>query len=160
MNLFKKISQIIIYISDCLYKPFAKIIPQEMFRYGFTGGLNMCLDIFLFYILYNFIFKQQFVSIAFITMNAHIAAFVFVFPFTFTTGFLLAKYVTFTNSHLKSQKQLFRYAVSVMGSIILHYILLKFFVDYLGIWGTVSKIYAVAIVTVYSFSVQKFYSFK
>ena len=160
MNLLRKISQIIISVSDWLYRPFAKIIPREMFIYGFTGGLNMAFDIFLFFVFYHLIFKQQLVSFWFVTMTAHIAAFVFVFPITFTSGFLLAKYVTFTKSNLKSQKQLFRYALSVVGSIILHYYLLKFFVDYLGIWGTVSKIYAVAIVTVYSFIVQKFYSFK
>ncbi|MDR2010363.1 MAG: GtrA family protein [Bacteroidales bacterium] len=155
-----KIKNLIITISDWFYKPFRKYIPLELFRYGFTGGLNTLFDIFLYFIFYNFILDKEIVHIGFIAMSPHIAAFVFVFPITFTTGFLLAKYVTFTNSNLSGHNQLIRYGISVTGSIILHYILLKFFVEYVGIWPTFSKIITVAIVSVYSFFVQKFFSFR
>lgn len=160
MQVLLKIKNFIITISDKFYKPFQKYIPLDMFRYGLTGGLNTLFDVFLYFIFYNFILDKQIIHIGFIAMSPHIAAFVFVFPITFTSGFLLAKYVTFTNSNLKGGNQLLRYAISVSGSIILHYLLLKFFVENVGIWPTFSKIYTVVIVTVYSFFIQKFFSFK
>ena len=158
-----KTQHIIIKLIDWSYNliPFVKkIIPHDLFTYGFTGGLNMLFDICLWRFFFKIVFNEELVSIFFITMSAHIAAFVFVFPITFTTGFLLAKYITFKKSDIQSHKQLFRYAISVIGSIILHYFLLKFFIEYLGFWGTVSKILTVAIVTIYSFLMQKFFTFR
>ena len=153
----------IIKILDIFYPLFKKIIPIETYKYAATGGLNMVLDILLYYFFYHYFMSDTtdpVVHIGFIAMSPHIAAFIFVFPITFTTGFLLAKYVTFTDSQIKGKMQLSRYAISVGGSIILHYFLLKFFVEYLHFWATPGKIAAVSIVVIYSFLIQKFYTFK
>lgn len=160
MQLLHKIKDLIISVADWFYKPFKKYIPQELFRYGFTGGINTLLDIFLYSIFYNFILDKQVIHIGPIAMTPHIAAFVFVFPITFITGFLLAKYVTFTNSNLRGRDQLIRYGISVTGSILLNYLVLKLFVEYVGIWPTFAKIIAVVIVTTYSFFIQKYFSFR
>jgi len=73
---------------------------------------------------------------------------------------MLAKYVTFTQSDLRGRKQLFRYGVAVAGSIILNYVLLKFFVEVCDIWATVSKVITTGIVVIYSYFMQKYFSFK
>jgi putative flippase GtrA len=142
------------------YQPFAKYVPAITFRYGFSGAINTGFDIFLYFIFYNFILKKELVDFGFIAISPHIAAFVFVFPITFSTGFLLARYIIFTQSNLRGRKQLFRYGLTVIGSIIIHYILLKFFVEYLGFWPTIAKIITVALVTIYSYFAQKHFSFK
>ena len=54
---------------------------------------------------------MQIVHLGFVAISPHIAAFLIVFPMTFTSGFLLAKYVTFTASELKGRIQLFRYGL-------------------------------------------------
>lgn len=160
LNLSRKFRDLIITVLDWFYQPFRNIIPQETFRYAATGGANTCLDIFLYFIFYNFIFMQQNVNLSFITLSPHIAAFVFVFPITFTTGFLLAKYVTFTQSELKGRIQLIRYGISVGGSILLNYILLKLFVETIGMYATIAKITTTIIVIVYSYIIQKHFTFK
>jgi putative flippase GtrA len=147
-------------IIEWFYKPFRKIIPPETFRYAATGGANLLFDIFLYFIFYNFVFNKQVVDLGFIAFTPHIAAFVFVFPITFGTGFLLAKYITFTDSPIRGRIQLFRYALSVGGSILLNYVLLKFFVEYLYIWPTVAKIITTVIVVIYSYMVQRYFTFK
>ncbi|HNQ67990.1 MAG TPA: GtrA family protein [Bacteroidales bacterium] len=149
----------IIKTADWFYKPFSRFIPQVTFRYGFTGGLNTAFDIFLYFIFYNYIFQKQNLDLSLITISPHIAAFVFVFPITFVTGFMLAKYVTFTQSTLRGRKQLFRYGLTVVGSIILNYFLLKFFVELCNFWPTFSKILTTAIIIVYSYFMQKHFSF-
>ncbi len=150
----------IIGVADWFYKPFSRFIPLVTFRYGFTGGLNTAFDIFLYFIFYNFVFDKQIFDLGVFAITPHIAAFLAVFPITFTSGFLLAKYVTFTQSDLRGRKQLLRYGVAVVGSIILNYILLKFFVEVCDIWATVSKIITTVIVVVYSYFMQKHFSFK
>ncbi len=155
-----QINRFILSIINLLYIPFKKIIPPETFRYAVTGGFNLLLDIFLYFIFYNFILQKQIVDLGIIAISPHIAAFIFVFPITFTTGFLFAKYITFTSSSLQGRVQLFRYALSVGGSILLNYILLKLFVEYLFIWPTISKMITTVIVVIYSYVIQRYYTFK
>lgn len=159
-HLLKSIRNIIIEVIDWSYKPFKKYVPQETFRYAATGGFNTALDIFLYFFFYNFVLNKQIVDFGFVAVSPHIAAFIFVFPITFTTGFLLAKYITFTSSPIRGKVQLFRYAMTVAGAIFLNYILLKFFVEYLLIWPTVSKIITTVFVVAYSYMVQRYYTFK
>ncbi len=143
------------------YQPlFNRFLSKETFLYASTGGANTVFDIFLYFIFYNFIFHKELFTFFNIHISPHIAAFLFVFPITFITGFYLAKYVTFTASSLKGRKQLFRYAVSVGGSIILNYLLLKLLVENFKIYPTPSKMITTVIVVIYSFLIQKFFTFK
>jgi len=145
---------------DWLYIPFEKYLPIETFRYGISGGFNTSLDIFLYFITYNFILKKKILYLSFIAIKPHIAAFLIVFPITFSTGFLLSKYITFTGSEIRGRIQLFRYGVTVLVCIILNYILLKFFVEYCGLFPTPSKILTTGIVVIYSYFSQKYFTFK
>ncbi|MBU1013544.1 MAG: GtrA family protein [Bacteroidetes bacterium] len=150
----------IIRFIDYFYPLCSRFIPNETFRYAATGGANTTLDIILYFVFYRFILDKQIVDFGFVAISPHIAAFVFVFPITFTTGFLLAKYITFTNSCLKGNIQLFRYGITVLGAILLNYGLLKLFVEEFGFYATLSKILTTLVVVTYSYFVQRFYSFK
>ena len=141
--------------------------------------MNTLLDIFLYYILYNYAFGASNVDLGFVVISPHIAAFITEFPITFTIGFLLAKYITFTASTLQGYRQLFRYGLTVCGSILLNYLLLKLFnevvfvdADFIGFWGCsffgmtnkeiaamLSKIITMVIVIVYSYFMQMYFSF-
>jgi putative flippase GtrA len=156
----KLIQQSIIGFIEWFYPPFKRLMPPETFRYAATGGFNLLLDIFLYFIFYNFILDKKIVHLGFVAVSPYIAAFLFVFPITFTTGFLLAKYITFTGSPLRGRVQLFRYVLSVAGSILLNYLLLKFFVEYCSVWPTISKIITTIFVVAYSYLIQRYFTFK
>ncbi len=145
---------------DWVYFPFRKFIPAETFRYGVTGGLNTGFDIFLYFIFYNFVLRKQVLDLGFVAISPHIAAFLLVFPITFITGFLLAKYITFTGSVLRGRVQLTRYALTVAGAILLNYLLLKLFVEYLHIWPTIAKTLTTLVVVAYSYLAQRFFTFR
>ena len=159
-NVARYLRSLILQTTDFFYAPFQKLIPLETFRYAATGGFNTLLDIFLYFMCYNFILDKQIVDLKIVSISPHIAAFLIVFPVTFFTGFLLAKYITFTSSEIRGRVQLIRYMLSVSGSIFLNYIFLKFLVEFGGLWPTLSKIITTVIVVVYSYFVQKFYTFK
>ena len=156
----KNIQNQIIRIIDWFYLPFLHFIPKEIFRYAFTGGLNTLLDLFLYFIFYSYIVNEQILELGFVAISPHIAAFLIVFPITFTTGFLLAKYITFTASELHGKVQLFRYGVAVGGAILLNYIFLKLFVEYFGWDAVFSKGITTIIVVIYSYILQRYFSFK
>ena len=159
-NFLEKIGNAIIRVVDWFYFPFLRFVPIQIFRYAVTGGANTVLDLFLYFIFYRYILDMQIVDLGFIAISPHIAAFLMVFPITFLTGFLLAKYVTFTGSELKGKIQLFRYGVTVAGAIILNYIFLKLFVEYAGLYATLSKGLTTIIVVIYSYLLQRYFSFK
>jgi len=160
VNLVKHIQLQIIQIIDFFYSPFRKFVPLETFRYAATGGFNTLLDIFLYFICYNFILDKKIIDLQIVSISPYIAAFLVVFPITFFTGFLLAKYITFTNSDIRGRIQLIRYVLSVSGSIFLNYFFLKLLVEFGGLWPTLAKIITTGIVVIYSYFVQKFYTFK
>ena len=159
-NVAKYLRSLIIQIVDYFYAPFQKYIPLETFRYAATGGFNTILDISLYFIFYNFILDKQVIDLYIVSISPHIAAFLIVFPITFFTGFLFARYITFTNSEICGRIQLIRYRISVSGSLFLNYVCLKFLVEFGGLWPTLSKIITTVIVVIYSYFVQKFYTFK
>ena len=142
------------------YIPFRKFVPPETFRYAATGGANLALDIVLYFLVYNYVLDKHIVDLGFVAISPYIAAFLIVFPITFFTGFLLAKYITFTGSPLRGKVQLLRYALSVGGSILLNYFLLKFFVEVCHFWPTVSKMFTAVFVVAYSYLFQRYFTFK
>ncbi|MEG1405955.1 MAG: GtrA family protein, partial [Alistipes sp.] len=84
-----------------------------------------------------------------------------VFPVTFFNGFWLNSHVAFrTSSPLATRTQLVRYALSVVGSIVLTYGCIKFFVEICQIWPTPAKILTNVITVTYSFLAAKFFTFR
>lgn len=159
-NFFERIGTFTINIVDWFYFPFLQFIPREIFRYAVTGGANTLLDIILYFVVYQFILHGQIVELGFVAISGHISAFLIVFPVTFTTGFFLAKYVTFTASELKGRIQLFRYLLSVGGSILLNYFFLKLFVEYFGWYAPLSKVVTTLLVIIYSYLAQRYFTFR
>ncbi|HEY3369371.1 MAG TPA: GtrA family protein [Prolixibacteraceae bacterium] len=159
-NVAKSLQGLIIQTIDLFYTPFQKLVPIETFRYAATGGFNTVLDISLYFICYNFVLDKRVIDLQIVSISPHIGAFLIVFPITFFTGFLLAKYITFTDSEIRGRTQLMRYMVSVSGSIFLNYFFIKLLVEFGGLWPTLAKIITTVIVVIYSYFVQKFYTFK
>ena len=159
-NLAKNIRLLIIQVIDYFHTPFRPYIPVETFRYAATGGFNTVLDIVLYFICYNFVIDKHVIDFGIVSISPHIAAFLIVFPITFFTGFLFAKFITFTTSIVRGRVQLIRYMISVSGSIFLNYVFLKIFVEFVGLWPTLSKIITTGIVVIYSYFAQKFFTFK
>jgi putative flippase GtrA len=142
------------------YPPFQKFMPWHTFRYAACGGINVALDITLFFISYNFIFKKQILELGFIAFQPHIAAFFFSFFITFPIGFLMSKYIVWTDSIVKGRIQLFRYFVIVMMNIFFNYVFIKLFVEYFHIYPTIAKLMTTVIVIIFSYLSQKHYTFK
>ena len=145
---------------DYFYPLFKRVMPLQTFRYAACGGANVVLDVTLFYISLHYILHQQVLDLGFIAFEPYVAAFLIAFCVTFPIGFLLSKYVVWTESTLSGRIQLFRYFLLVLTNFFLNYVLLKFFVEYCGFYPTMAKILTIVIVVTYSYISQKHFTFK
>lgn len=120
----------------------------------------MALDTLWYYLIYHYVVFEQNIDLGIVVISPHIAALIIVFPITFITGFLLNRYVAFRSTEQRTQKQLLRYTLSVIGSILLNYILVKLFVEVCHIWPTVSKMLTTVFVALYSFLAARYFTFR
>ena len=150
----------IISLIDFFYPPFNKFLPLQTFRYAACGAANTFLDIFIYFIAYNYILQKQELNLGFFAFKPHIAAFIISFAVSFPTGFFLMRNVVFTGSTLHGRVQLFRYFVLVLICILLNYVFIKLFVERFNIYPTVAKMLTTVIVVSFSYLTQKHYTFK
>ena len=160
MIIASKARDIIVCIVDWFYPYFSRFLSRETFLYLVCGGGNMVLDLLLYFISYNFILHKQILDLGFVAISPHITAFLISFSITFPLGFLLAKYITFSQSVIKGSVQLFRYGVTVFMCIFLNYVFLKLFVEQFHWYPTISKAIATVIIAIYSYLSQKHYTFR
>ncbi len=148
------------YFLDLIYPFFSKFLDKTTFRYAACGGSNTVFDLFLFFILYNFILQKQNVDLSIVVVSPHIASFLLAFLISFPTGFYLNKTIVFQESYLRGRVQLFRYFLTVCMSLFLNYVFLKLFVEQLHIYPTISKFITTFFVVGVSFVSQKYFSFR
>jgi putative flippase GtrA len=154
------IRALILSMVDLFYPLFRKVMPLKTFRYAACGGFNTILDISLFFVSYNYILDKKPVHIYFLTIGAHIAAFLIGFCVTFPIGFYLSRYVVFQETSVPKRAQLKKYFMVVMACLFLNYGFLKLFVDVFGWYPTPSKLVTTFFVVAFSYLTQKNYTFK
>jgi putative flippase GtrA len=147
-------------VIDFFYPPFRKYMTLQFFRYGFTGAANIAFSQVLFFVVYNFVLHQKMLPLGFFTLSSPIAALTISFPFSNFFGFLLQKYVTFTESELRGRIQLYRYFIIVFVNLGVNAILLKLFVEVFHFWTTPSNLLATFFCVLISYFSQKKYTFK
>jgi len=135
-------------------------MPIRTFRYAVSGGTNMLVDIFIYYISYNFILRKEVLELGFIAFKPHIAALWMAFFVSFPLGFLLSKYIVFDKSQLRGRVQLFRYLLIVGVNLILNYVFLKVMVEYMHFYPTIARLFTICFIVTFSFLSQKHFTFK
>lgn len=163
----QKLAQFITKIIDFVYYPFRKLLPEQIFRYGACGGGNMVLDWVLYFLIYNFVIGHELVYLSLpfsffsqLCLTPHIATLCIVFPITLFTGFWLNKHVTFTQSSLRSSRQLLRYLLVVGVNLAINYFGLKLCVEIWQWYPTPSKMFITILTVIVSFFCQKYFTFR
>ncbi len=147
-------------IIDFFYPLFRKFMTLQFFRYGVTGAANVLFSLVVYYIVYNFVLHKQLLPLGFFTFSAHIGSLIIAFPISTFTGFLLQKYVTFTESDLRGHVQLYRYFIVVLVNLVINVVFLKLLVDGFHFWSTPSQAVATFFCILFSYFSQKKFTFK
>lgn len=145
---------------DSFYiKPFSQLLSPQIFRYAVCGAANMMLDLVWYFLIYHFVVAKQFVYLFDFVISPHVAALLIVFPITFLTGFWLNRYVVFQAWQYSGVKQILKYALTVVGSMLLNYVCIKFFVEVCAIWPTPAKALTTLVCVVYSYMLGRYFTF-
>jgi putative flippase GtrA len=132
----------------------------QTFRYAACGGGNTLLGLVLYFVSFKYILHEENLDLGFYAFKPHIAALFISFLVNFCVGFFLMKFVVFSESNLKGRIQLFRYFFFYMVCLFLNYVLLKLFVEYFHIYAIVAQVITTTIVIVFSYLVQKYFTFR
>ncbi len=146
---------------DRLYLPFVqRYIPREVFRYAACGGTNLLFDWLLYYLCFHFLFGEADWEFGFLTISPPIAALLVSSPVSTLTGFWLQKNIAFRAKTIGSVGQFFRYVLVYGANLFINYVGLKLLVDLCGFWATPSKITITVITVIFSFLMQKYFTFR
>lgn len=145
---------------DFFHPPFRRIMNLQTFRYAACGGMNMLLGFLLYFITFKYILHEQTLHFGFYAFKAHVAALFVSFCFNVCFGFLLMKYVVFSDSELPVGKQFFRYFMVCLFNLALNYIVLKILVEVFHIYPVIAQTFTVLVVVVISYIAQRNFSFK
>ncbi|HSN60281.1 MAG TPA: GtrA family protein, partial [Ferruginibacter sp.] len=132
--------QLITAAIDFFYPPFRRVMPLQTFRYAACGGGNALFGLVTYIIGYQYIFVQQVFNVGFFAFKPHIAALFLSSAITFIIGFILNRYIVFTESYLRGRIQLFRYFLSFSSSVVINYGMLKLLVEILHMNALVSQV--------------------
>lgn len=150
------------WVAEMIHATFiGRFMSVDVLRYAICGFSNyIILDAILYYIIYHYVVgAERYIYLGITTISPHIASLIIVFPITFLTGFWLNRHVAFASTKMGMRRQLMRYAISIIGSIILSYLLLKGLVEGVGIWPTPAKIIGSLITAIYSYLMARLYTF-
>jgi putative flippase GtrA len=159
--LFTLARNIIIGVIDFFYKPFARILPLQTFRYLACGGTNTLLNIFIYDLAYNLILHKHDVPVyGSVVITARVAAYIIAFCISFPAGFTLSRHVVFPESNLHGRIQFFRYALTTVTFILLTYLLIKAFAFCLPTHPVISYTFICIFTAVLSYISQRKFTFK
>lgn len=159
-KVFENVGDLLCSIIDFFYPPFRKYMNLQFFRYAFTGSVNVAFSLFLYFIVYNFVLEQQALVIMNYPIKSYNAALIISFPFSNFFGFLLQKYVTFTESELRGHVQLYRYFMVVFINLGVNAVILKIMVEVVHLWSTPAQVIATFFCILVSYFSQKKFTFK
>jgi len=139
---------------------FFRFIPEQSYLYMACGGINLVFDMLIFFIAYHFIFQEQNFNTPFFTFSPHVASLFLSFIISTPTGFLLSRYVVWTNSTVRGRNQAINYLSVVLLCIVLNTVLLKIFVEYFHFRMFLSRMLTCVIVVSTSYILQRNFAFK
>lgn len=146
---------------DWFYFPFIqRYIPRDLFRYAFCGVANIGFEILIYFLCYHFVFDKANWDLGLVVISPHIAALLVSSPIATLTGFWLQKNITFESTSWHSAGQFFRYLMVYGVNLGVNYAGLKLLVDIYGFFPTPSKLGVTLVTVIFSFLMQKYFTFR
>lgn len=147
---------------DLFYPLVSRIFDKTTYYYAVAGSTNLVLGWVLFWVLDHWVINRHTVELPLLDHPVHsytvIAAVCGVFSFLF--GFLMMRYVVFTESQLKGRVQFFRYGLSALISATVNWILIKLMVDTFAWNASLCNVFASVVVVTISYFLQRKFSFR
>jgi len=147
---------------DIFYPLVSRIFDKTTYYYAVAGCTNLVLGWILFWTLDKWVINSHIVELPVLEHPVHsytvIAAICGMFSFLF--GFVMMRYVVFTESQLRGRVQFFRYGLSALISATVNWILIKLMVDTYAWNASLCNVFASVVVVTISYFLQRKFSFR
>lgn len=138
-----------------------KLFRHKIIRYGLAAAIATAVDITIYFLAFNFIFKKQDVNFFnFLVVSAPTVSLVISYTCGLFTNFTITKYFVFTESDLRGHHQFLRYLMVAVLILFLNYSFMSFLIKGLQWYPTVSRAVSAIVVGFVSFAIHKTFSFK
>ena len=147
---------------DFFYPIVSRIFDKTTYYYAVAGSTNLVLGWVLFWVLDHWVIHSKTVELPLFKHPVHsytvIAAVCGMVSCLF--GFMMMRYVVFTESQLKGRIQFFRYGLSALISATVNWLLIKLMVDTFAWNASLCNVFASVVVVTISYFLQRKFSFK
>ncbi|MEN9302648.1 MAG: hypothetical protein RL264_1077 [Bacteroidota bacterium] len=149
-------------VLDIFYPLVSRIFDKKTYYYAAVGSSNMLLSWVLFYFVYHFVFQARVFHLTALSLafEPHSITSFTCSVFSFFYGFVMLKYVVFTESELTGKTQFLRYGMSAIISTFVNWVLLKLFVEYFGLFPSIGNVISTIFVVIISYLLQRKFTFK
>lgn len=137
-----------------------KAYRSKAIRYIVSGGTATVVDVFSFFVIYNYILNKEHLHLSHIIIGAHIVSLCASFTLGLITNFLITKYFVFNESNLRGREQFVRYILVAAITFVGNYFMMKLLVDVFNVWPTLARLFAVGSIALLSFRLHKVFTFK
>lgn len=138
-----------------------KFLRLKVVRYFFAAAVATLVDIWIYFIAFNYIYDKQNINfLGIYAFSAPTASLILSYTCGLITNFLITKFLVFTNSDLKTWQQFTRFVFVAIGVLCLNYGLMTFLINKLEWYPTISRAVSAVSVGVLSFVVHKTFSFR
>ncbi|MBC7418128.1 MAG: GtrA family protein [Pedobacter sp.] len=144
---------------DFFYPPFKRLISLHNFRYLITGGSAAAVGILAYTVAFKYIFLTPETNFMGMVIKRNTAALIVDFAIAIPYSFLLNRYVIFTHSEVRGRTQLLRFLNLNFINILLTTVLIKFFIEILHVYPTVSKVIVTVLIAGFSYLYQHYVTF-
>jgi len=137
-----------------------KFFQNKLVRFFLSAGIAAVVDVLVYYIIINYVISHTPVVINHQAIRPHEFSLFISYTVGVITNFMVTKYAVFNDSTLKSRQQFTRFAMVAIIGFFANYGLLRFFVEYCGLWPTMSRISSALSLGFASYFIHKGFTFK
>lgn len=137
------------------------LLRNKVVRYFFSAGTATVVDVSVYFTTYNYILRKT--DIPFVgpfVLTAPMLSLVISYSCGLFTNFFITRAMVFTESNLRGRKQLFRFIQVALLVLFMNYLFMKFLVQVLEWYPTISRVVSALSIGVMSYLFHKHYSFK
>lgn len=137
-----------------------RFFQNKLVRFFLSAGIAALVDVLTYYVIINYVINHSAVTINKEVISAHEFSLFISYTVGVITNFMVTKYAVFNDSTLKSRQQFTRFAMVAVIGFFANYGLLRFFVEYCGLWPTLSRISSALSLGFASYFIHKGFTFK
>lgn len=152
--------EIITRIIPLLPIPLQRLVKSKAFGYLIAAGTATVVDVLVYYIVLNKVLHKHDLVIKSVVLGAPGVSLASSYACGLFTNFTITKLFVFTDSDLRTRYQFIRFATVAIAVLFANYGLMKFLIDAIGIYPTVSRAISALSIGVLSFMIHRVFSFQ